>query len=312
VRARTTWLLLAALAALAVAAYVAQGPARVDRPRERAPVFPGLRAADVQAVRIAKGATTVGLARAGAGWTVGAEKRAADAAAVERLLGDLAGLVSVAVASTNPAKRALFEVDDAAGASVRLEGAGGKLLAAFTVGKAGPDFASSYLRREGEERVLLVAAELHNALARREEGWRDWRLVPFGRDEITGVRVAAGGSTLVLNRSPKDGTWQVNGRAAGREAVDQFLDLVAGLRAADAAKPEEAAGLSTLSPDAVVTVEAGARRVDVSVLGRKTGTGFSYVRADGSAEVLLASQAALEKLLKKDADFPPPGATTAK
>lgn len=62
------------------------------------------------------------------------------------LLAKLAGVREGAVVSTNPAKQSVYETDAEKGTAVRLEGAGGKVLAAFVIGARGPDFASCYLR----------------------------------------------------------------------------------------------------------------------------------------------------------------------
>lgn len=171
-RSRTTLLLLGVLLVLGTIAALLEGPARRDRPRERGPLLPGLRPQDVQAVRIATaGGAAVRLERAGAAWAVGETRRAADGPGILRLLETLTALEEGALASDNPAKRGLYEVDAGKGIAVRLEGEGGKVLAEFTVGKTGPDFASSYLRREGEDRVWLVSRDLRLEFSRPESAW---------------------------------------------------------------------------------------------------------------------------------------------
>jgi hypothetical protein len=173
VSTRTTLALLALLVVLGAAAFFVQGPGSRDREREHAAVFPGLKAADVSLIRVARGGAEVLLTRAGDAWKLGAAKEPADTAAVEALLASLVEVRVGPVVSTNAGKQSAYETDAEKGIAVRLEGAGGTVLAAFTVGKRGPDFASCYLRREGGSEVLLVSRDLRLDLSRPAESWRE-------------------------------------------------------------------------------------------------------------------------------------------
>jgi hypothetical protein len=173
VSARTTLVLLALLVVLGATALYVQGPGSPDRAREHGTVFPGLKAGDVSLVRATRGGTEVLLTREGGSWKLGPTKEPADAAAVEALLASLVEARVGSVVSTNAGKRSAYETDAEKGIAVRLEGAGGKVLAAFTVGKRGPDFASCYLHREGTSEVLLVSRDLRLDLSRSIESWRE-------------------------------------------------------------------------------------------------------------------------------------------
>ena len=177
-RSRATLVLLALLVVLGAAAALVMGPWRADLPREHGPALPGLVPAEVSAVRIARAGGEVALAREGSGWKLGTAREAADAAAVDALLADLAALEVGAVVSKNAAKQAAYETDAEKGIAVRLEGAGGKLIAAFTVGKRGPDFASAYLKRDGAAEVLLVSRDVRTPLTKPAENWKEPRKAP--------------------------------------------------------------------------------------------------------------------------------------
>jgi hypothetical protein len=173
VNPRATVALLAVLVVLGAVAIVVQGPCSADRQREHAALLPGFAAADVTLIRANRAGSELLLARDGGAWKLGASKEPADGAAVEALLAGLAATRVGAVVSTNVAKQTPYETDAGQGVAVRLEGAGGKLLAAFVVGKRGPDFASCYLRREGSAEVLLVSRDLRADFARPAESWRE-------------------------------------------------------------------------------------------------------------------------------------------
>jgi hypothetical protein len=174
VSARTTLVLLALLVVLGAAAFYVQGPGSPDRAREHGTVFPGLKAGDVTLIRATRSGAEVLLTREGGSWKLGPTKEPADAAAVEALLASLVEARVGSVVSTNAGKQsAAYETDAEKGIAVRLEGAGGKVLAAFTVGKRGPDFSSCYLHREGTSEVLLVSRDLRLDFSRPAESWRE-------------------------------------------------------------------------------------------------------------------------------------------
>jgi len=173
VSTRTTWVLLAVLLGCVAAAYFVQGPGSADRPRERAALVPGLKTGDVAAIRAGKAGAEVVLTRVGGSWKVGAAMWPADGAAVDALLAKLADMREGTVVSTNPANQSAYETDAQQGIAVRLEGAGGKAIAAFVVGKRGPDFASCYLRRDGASEVLLVTPDLRLDFSRPADSWRE-------------------------------------------------------------------------------------------------------------------------------------------
>lgn len=169
---RATYGLLAVFLGCVALAFYVQGTGSPDRPRDREALFPGLKAADVALIRITRGGGEVLLTRAGGAWQLGAAQEPADSAAVDALLARLADVREGAVVSANPAKQSVYEADAGQGIAVRLEGVGGKALAAFVIGKRGPDFASSYLRRDGAKEVLLVAPDLRTEFARPAASWR--------------------------------------------------------------------------------------------------------------------------------------------
>jgi len=170
---RTTFVLLAVLIGCAATAFFVQGPGSADRPRDRAALIPGLKAGDVTLVRATKAGAEVVLTREGGAWKLGAAKEPADSGAAEALLAKLVDAREGAVVSTNPAKQSVYETDAEKGIAVRLEGAGGRVLAAFVIGKRGPDFASCYVRRGGAAEVLLVSPDFRVDFARPAESWRE-------------------------------------------------------------------------------------------------------------------------------------------
>jgi len=170
---RTTVVLLAVLAGLGATALFVQGPGRADRSRTRAAVFPGLAAKDVALIRASGDGVDLLLTREVGGWRLGAAKETADAAAVEALLAGLVALREGPVVSTNIARQSGYGTDAGQGIAVHLEGAGGKPIGGFVVGKRGPDLASCYLRRDGKSDVLLVSRDLRADFSRPADSWKE-------------------------------------------------------------------------------------------------------------------------------------------
>ena len=110
-KTRTTLLLLGVLVLLGVLAAVSRRP-EPGAPGAATAVFPGLEASAVQAVRVTRPDGALALERGAEGWRIAPAGHAADGAAVERLLGELADLAGGIVVSTNPGKRATYELEE--------------------------------------------------------------------------------------------------------------------------------------------------------------------------------------------------------
>jgi hypothetical protein len=197
-------------------------------------LFEGFRPQNADRVEIeAAGADPVILTRQGEAWVVESQGSfPADSAAVGAMLRAVEIAKSTRLASTNPDNRSKFQVDSA-GVVVRLSG-GDRVLAAFTVGKVGRDFASSYVRPEDSNDVHEVRG-LNRGLFSRPQGLRDRSLFSF---EIASVRsVILSGEESGWEIANSDTGWTVQGRGsetvalAKREAVDELLRVLSRLSA---------------------------------------------------------------------------------
>jgi hypothetical protein len=105
----------------------------------------------------------------------------ADTSAVGNLLRAVEKGRSQGIASTNPDKRGLFQVDST-GVHVTVS-AGGKTAADFVLGKMGRDFTTSYVLPAGSKNVVLVRGMNRNLFA-RPRGFRDATLLHFEPDAV--------------------------------------------------------------------------------------------------------------------------------
>ena len=95
----------------------------------------------------------------------------ADGTRVKSALGGFGGLEEGLFVSDNLDKQHMYQVD-AAGVSVRGYDADGNKLFDVIVGKNGPDFMGTFVRRAGENRVWLVNRPLVGAFSPRAADWQ--------------------------------------------------------------------------------------------------------------------------------------------
>ncbi|MBI4125371.1 MAG: DUF4340 domain-containing protein [Deltaproteobacteria bacterium] len=96
--------------------------------------------------------------------------KSADPEKIELTFSILQDVLLTSLAAANPERHGLFEVN-AAGMQVRFFDAGGKKLAHLHVGKAGPAFTESYVRKEGENEVYLADRYLRSAFSIEPADW---------------------------------------------------------------------------------------------------------------------------------------------
>ncbi len=284
-----------------------QGPGRRHKPGEAVTVFPSFDAAGAQGITVEGPGGSYALAREGEGWVVGEERNPADGDAVERFLEDLAVLEREAVASTSAEKHPLYGVDGERGTAVRVEGQGGDLLAAFTVGGQGPDPFSGYLVKEGDAQVLLVSSNLDALLGRGAEGWRERKIFTGDIAAVTAFSVRSEKGEVSLERRD-DGTWTLEGRAVDPRSVEDYLDRLGRLRAAGFAGADEAVEDFYEDPFVEVTVMAGDETAALVVGALDEERGQRYLRSGDPPLHYLVSQYVAEDLSRGVADFPPPAA----
>lgn len=95
----------------------------------------------------------------------------ADEARIHHALGVFGDLSRGLVVSSNPENQNLYNVG-VAGLTIRLFGPEGKRLIALIIGKNGPDLVTQYVRRDGENDVLLVDRTLTGIFSIAAEDWK--------------------------------------------------------------------------------------------------------------------------------------------
>lgn len=94
----------------------------------------------------------------------------ADITRVSSALGRFGGLDKGVIVSSNSEKQSLFQVD-AAGLKVSAFDKENKPLFEVIIGKMGPDFTSTYIRRANEDKVYLVNRSMVGVISPRASDW---------------------------------------------------------------------------------------------------------------------------------------------
>lgn len=98
------------------------------------------------------------------------EWKKVDKKRITSALGNFVVLERGALVSDKPENQSTYQVGKT-GLSVRVFDKDGKKLANVVIGKNGPDFASTYLRFDGENAVYLVGRPLMGAFSARFDDW---------------------------------------------------------------------------------------------------------------------------------------------
>jgi flagellar basal body-associated protein FliL len=184
---KSIFILLAVLVVLVVVVIIIEGPLSERSKKEAAKesiLFPGFETDQVSSVDIKTQDKEVKLKKEDNTWVVAtAGNYPADPKSIEDMLGKVRDLKSTLTASKSADKHSQFEVDES-GVEVTMLGTGEKALAHFFVGKMGPDYISTYVRKADQDEVLLVGEYLRGVFDKGARGWRDRTVFDFDASQV--------------------------------------------------------------------------------------------------------------------------------
>lgn len=293
--AKTWRLLLGLLGVLLLYVLVVERPWQDDirgpEPRKQAHLFEALDPSAVTAIEIRSGGKTTRLEKSAGAWGVSSEGGfPADEKAVTDLLARVDTLRAGAVVSTNPARRATFGVDTS-GVEVNFL-AGTRSQAHFWVGGSTPDFAGSFVRPEGGDRVYGAGGVSKYQFDRSGQGWRDRKLFKLSGENIRLLTLTHADSTVTLTRQGTDSllvsAWNLDsnqpGEKPGTARREQVVSLVRQLEnlTADAFPEADDPGPASWAPLAGrITIDLVGGDVKVLEFGPLNKNGQHYVRLPG-------------------------------
>ncbi|MEW5798473.1 MAG: DUF4340 domain-containing protein [Bacteroidota bacterium] len=216
----------------------------------------------------------------------------ADQPSVAKIIHMMKELEIKNVVSSNPAKQSVFNVDTVNGTRVTLFENGNE-TSSFIVGKSGPSYNDTYVRKHGSNDVLLVNASLGYEFTKGVKEWRNKILVSVPRETIKEVTYQFGDTTFSVTNS--GGAWLIGKDTAQSDVVNGVLAALTDLRA----------------DDFLDTVHAAAKKVQTLVSYANTQVRFAldkttnkyFVQTSASPQWYVMEQWRVNQVLKRKKEF---------
>lgn len=273
-------------------------------------LLPGLDPQRVSAVALsAPDRSPVKLEKTGTAWLVevGARSFPANGIRVAALLEGLVALRAGKTMSRDPGLRARFGLDPPVAGRVKVEAAGGSLLADILVGKREPGGSEDFLALGASVEVHLTRSALSFYLSQEGAYWYDLSVLPY---DVTGPRISqisvsgdlpSGGGAYsnvgyrLVRGEGNTQDWQVAGGGPELDQlkVDSVANSLASLQGVDLLERAPQASAEARQLRVVVVTEAGAR---YGLRAQPVGDGRQLlVIRDGSGYLYLVNAAALRR-----------------
>lgn len=216
-----------------------------------------------------------------------ARKFAADRSRVNGAIGVFSGLEEGVLVSDNPDKQNIYQVGPA---GLHVKGLDSKGNAVFDVviGKNGPDFISSYIRRGDRNEVYLVNRPLVGVFSPRYEDWRTrliWSIDPAVLGEIS----AKSGDRQAIFVKDQEGNWN-------SAAVDEFLKTGSALSASDFADDIDIAKVSLDKPQTAISLSLSDGKKLTLLIGNQDDSKRYYAMLEGGTDVYLIDSDVVERI----------------
>jgi len=233
-------------------------------------LFPELQIEQVHKLLVKKAdETTTTLQKRNDLWYVDTDKEnyPADPQLINEAIKTLQALKKINLASRKKGKHALFQVKEKMGMEVSLFDQENTELARLIVGKNGPDFFSTYIRKADENEVFLYERYLKGHYDKSVSNWRDKKIFDFDAEEVTEIKITKEEETIVLSKDTKE-NWHIEkpiSLLAQNKEVEKIITIFCSLKASDFA-------------DEAVLQKSGladpARRISATLKDGKTKTLF--------------------------------------
>ncbi|MFH1314453.1 MAG: DUF4340 domain-containing protein [Candidatus Eisenbacteria bacterium] len=256
----------------------------VDRSAREKPLYPGFRRESAARITIVgKERETVIEKKEDGQWLVVSEDSfPAEGGVVEAMLDKITGFSRKDIISSNPEKQTLYQVD-ASGINVDIETTDDATAASFVIGKAGPDYQSTYVRDAGSDDVILAPGYLPQAFERGNRSWQDKTIYAFEPDDFLEIAIKRPGETIVLLKD-RAGEWFISrpeSTAVDPNAVSRLVRTLGRLRCDDFAGRTSLPEYGLAMADSSVWFRTAEGEHEL-VFGAAVGTDRIYTRTTAS------------------------------
>ena len=276
---------------------------------EASPLFPDLKIEQVKKIVVKKSNTTTTLENRDNLWyLLDREAYPADPTIVEGVIKKIQGFKKINLASRKKDKHSLFEVKEGMGVEVTLLGPEKNELARFLIGKTGPGFLSTYIRKADADDVYLYDDYLRADFDKQVNNWRDKNILAFNTTEVVTLTISKvkEKETIVLTKDTQ-GNWQLEepiSSLAENPAIEKILTTLGNLKAIDFADEEKELKDSGLDdPTCQITVRLKDNRKKTLLVGNTKERGQYYAKNDEKKYLFLLDQNTVESLMPKVKDL---------
>ncbi len=219
------------------------------------------------------------------------KKKKTDEKKVDRLFGTLDSLRGELVSSSGE-RYGEYEVDEKGLRALFLSG--DDTVLDIIVGKSGPDFNSSYVRKTDEEGVYLVNRYLRSVFYPNPDRWRDRKIVEFDRDSIEEFSVRKGKKYCRVVR--EDTLYVVKEGDCDTSKIRSFLGTWSRLTAVSFDDTISAAAAGLDKPQYIVTlVSVKGEEVKLTV-GKKDDKNRYYLSKEGDEQIYIIAPYTVNRL----------------
>ena len=276
---------------------------------EASPLFPDLKIEQVKKIVVKKSNTTTTLENRDNLWYIlDKEGYPADPTLVAGVIKKIQGFKKINLASRKKDKHSLFEVKEGMGVEVTLLGPEKKELARFLIGKTGPDFLSTYIRKADSDDVYLYDDYLRGDFDRPVNNWRDKTILAFNPNEVVTLTISKlkEKETIVLTKDTQ-GNWQLEepiSSLAENPPTEKLLTTLGNLKATDFADEEKELKDSGIDdPTYQITVRLKDNRKKTLLVGNTKERGQYYAKNDEKKYLFLLDHNTVENLVPKVKDL---------
>jgi hypothetical protein len=159
----------------------------------------------------------------------------ADQEAVEKLLETIKGFTTQDMISRNPQKQNIYLVNDKMGIGTTVSDVKNKVLAHVYIGKNGPNFMSTYVRKEAANEVYLQPGYLKSVFDKGKTEWKDMYIFKFDPKTLAYLDLDSPDVKITCEKN-KEGKWNVTkpqSFLANATTMDQISETLSKLTTND-------------------------------------------------------------------------------
>lgn len=225
---------------------------------------------------------------------------------ITEALDKLKALQNAEIISTNPDSHPDMEVDEEKGTLLKLFGPNNSLIAELIIGKAGPTWGTSYVRRRNANNTVLVREGLHNTFTADGSDWLHKEIMKFELKDLSKVTVKSKDGEYTIEQ-PEENKWKITSPAelpCDQDVASSIGRTLSNLSLADVAPSKDLTQYGLDAPTYSITVEVKDTSPKTIHVGKITEKGEEYyARRDDSDFVILLRKYAVESIAKKLEDI---------